>query len=198
MPVERAPDGGERPLNVLYAGRITREKGIDLLAEAFLIAHARQPRLRLLLAGGGPEQGRLAAQLGELASFLGWLEGPALADAYARADVFLFPSSTDTFGQVVLEAQASGLPVLAVGRGGPLSLIEDRVSGLLCEPEAPAMARMLNELAASPLLRERLAGAGLSAARGRTWEHALELLADGYRRALADGAAGGEGARAAA
>ncbi len=189
----RAAEGPARPLNVLYAGRITREKGVDLLADAFQLARTREPRLHLLLAGGGPERDRLAARLGEHASFLGWLEGAELASAYAQADIFLFPSSTDTFGQVVLEAQASGLPVLAVGRGGPLSLIENRVSGLLCEPQAPAMADALIELAGAPLLRERLAGAGLAAARGRTGERAHERLADGYRRAHAGA---GERARA--
>ena len=88
-----------------------------------------------MLAGGGPEQERLRERLGDGATFLGWLEGDELARAYASADMFLFPSHTDTFGQVILEAQASGLPVVAVARGGPLSLIEDRVSGLLCEPD---------------------------------------------------------------
>ncbi|MGO9320028.1 MAG: glycosyltransferase, partial [Solirubrobacteraceae bacterium] len=118
-------------VNVLYSGRISREKGADLLAEAFLEARRRNPRLHLVLAGGGPEQERLRERVGEAATFLGWLAGTELARAYASADIFLFPSRTDTFGQVILEAQASGLPVIAVAAGGPLSLIEDRVSGLL-------------------------------------------------------------------
>ncbi len=197
-PRERSPQPPDGALNVLYAGRITREKGIDLLAQAFLRAHAREPRLHLLLAGGGPERERLAELLGAHGTFLGWLEGEQLAEAYALADVFLFPSSTDTFGQVVLEAQASAVPVLAVARGGPLSLIEQRVSGLLCEPEPDAIAEALLELASSPLLRERLATAALAAVRERTWERALERLADGYRRALAPSAGEGDGARAAA
>jgi len=87
---------------------------------------------------------------------------------------------------VILEAQASGLATVAVARGGPLSLIEDRVSGLLREPRAEELADAVLELAGSPLLRERLAGSALRAARARTWEHALELLADGYDRALRD------------
>ena len=117
--------------NVLYAGRITSEKNIDLLADAFVAAHAADSRLHLVLAGGGPEQPRLAARLGARATFLGWLEGDALAAAYASADAFCFPSETDTFGQVVLEAQASGLPVVAVDAGGPRELIDDGVDGLL-------------------------------------------------------------------
>jgi glycosyltransferase involved in cell wall biosynthesis/predicted metal-dependent phosphoesterase TrpH len=184
------------PVNVLYAGRITREKGADLLADAFLQARARNPLLHLVLVGGGPEQERLRERVGDAASFLGWLDGADLAGAYASADIFLFPSRTDTFGQVILEAHASGLPVVAVAEGGPLSLIEHRVSGLLCAPDARALAHAVLELADSPLLRERLARAGLASVRQRTWERALERLAAGYRRVLA-GAGSAEIARAA-
>jgi glycosyltransferase involved in cell wall biosynthesis/predicted metal-dependent phosphoesterase TrpH len=196
---------GERTLpgelNVLYSGRITREKGADLLADAFLDAHARDPRLHLVLAGGGPEEGRLRERLGAHATFLGWCEGAELARVYASADIFLFPSATDTFGQVILEAHASGLPVVAVAAGGPASLIEHRVSGLLCEPAADALAEGVLELSGSPLLRGRLAAVALTGVRRRTWEGALARLAEGYRRVL-DGsprrAAGSPGARRAA
>jgi glycosyltransferase involved in cell wall biosynthesis/predicted metal-dependent phosphoesterase TrpH len=175
----------QRTFDVLYAGRITREKGADLLAETFLLARAQNPNLRLVLVGGGPEEQRLREKVGDGAVFRGWLEGEELARAYASADAFLFASRTDTFGQVVLEAQASGLPVVAVAEGGPLSLIESRVSGLLCPPDARALADAVLELAGSPALRERLTRAGLASAQERTWERALQRLADGYRRALA-------------
>ncbi len=182
-------------INVLYSGRITREKGAELLGDAFLLARARDPRLHLVLAGGGPEEDRLRERLGDAATFLGWLEGSELARAYASADIFLFPSATDTFGQVILEAQASGLPVIALAEGGPLSLIENRLSGLLCEAGASPLAEAVLELAGSPLLREHLARAALRSVRGRTWERTLERLSDGYRRALAgrDGHAGLDG-----
>jgi glycosyltransferase involved in cell wall biosynthesis len=98
--------------NVMYCGRLTREKGVDLLADAFLRAREEDPRLHLVLAGGGPEEPILRERLGEHATFLGWLGGAELPRAYASADAFLFASRTDTFGQVILEAQASGLPVL--------------------------------------------------------------------------------------
>ncbi len=171
-------------VNVLYAGRITREKGAELLAEAFLCARAQDPRLHLVLAGGGPEQERLRERVGKHATFLGWLHGEELARAYASADIFFFPSATDTFGQVILEAQASGLPVLAVAAGGPLELIEDRLTGLLRDADSAQLASALVELAGSPLLREHLASAALAAVRERTWGLALERLAAGYRRAL--------------
>jgi glycosyltransferase involved in cell wall biosynthesis/predicted metal-dependent phosphoesterase TrpH len=183
----RPPQGaGERErIEVLYAGRITREKGVELLADAFLAAASRDGRLHLVLAGDGPERQLLSEHLGDRASFRGWLHGEDLAAAYANADVFLFPSATDTFGQVILEAQASGLPVVAVAAGGPLTLIEHRVSGLLCEARPQALADAVLELAGSPLLRRRIASAGLARARERTWEQAMRRLADGYERLLA-------------
>ena len=128
-------------VNVLYAGRLAAEKGIDLLADAFLAARERDPRLHLVLAGLGPEEEALRARLGEHATFLGWLRGAELARAYAGADAFLFASQTDTFGQVILEAQASGLPVVAVNAGGPASLIEHGQSGMLAGASAAAAVR---------------------------------------------------------
>jgi glycosyltransferase involved in cell wall biosynthesis/predicted metal-dependent phosphoesterase TrpH len=192
-PARRDPESDLRPptqLSVLYVGRLTHEKGADLLADAFLAARERDPRLHLHLAGGGPEEQALRARLGEHATFLGWLQGDALARAYASADIFLFASRTDTFGQVLLEAQASGLPVVAVAEGGPCSIVEDGVTGLLCPPDAGALAGAVLKLAQAPLLRERLAQRALEPVRERTWERALSLLAAGYERALEDGAAG--------
>ncbi len=175
--------GGDA-INVLYVGRQTKEKGADLLADAFLKARETNPRLHLNLAGGGPEEQQLRERLGEHATFLGWLEGDDLAKAYASADVFLFASRTDTFGQVLLEAQASGLPVVAVNEGGPCSIVQDGVTGLLRDHDAQALADAVNEIANAPLLRERLARNGLAAVRARTWDAALGRLADGYHRAL--------------
>jgi glycosyltransferase involved in cell wall biosynthesis len=180
-------DRGSYPgeLKVLYAGRMTREKGVDLLAESFLRAHRCDSRLHLLLAGGGPEEGELRERLGESATFLGWLEGEELARAYASADVFLFCSHTDTFGQVVLEAGASGLPVVAVAEGGPAALVENFHTGLLCQPDPDHLAGALLRLASSPLLRRSLGAAAVSEVRCRSWARSLEELASGYRRALA-------------
>jgi glycosyltransferase involved in cell wall biosynthesis/predicted metal-dependent phosphoesterase TrpH len=172
-------------VTVLYAGRLTREKGADLLADAFLAARARDPRLHLVLAGGGPEEERLRRRLGRAATFLGWLDGAELAAAYASADLFLFCSQTDTFGQVVLEAQASGLPVVAVAAGGPAELIADGRSGLLCAPRPEALAGAIAGLAGSRAMRDRLVRGGLGAVRERTWEASLGRLAAGWHRALA-------------
>jgi len=171
-------------LKVLYAGRLSREKGVDLLAESFLRARALDPRLHLLVAGGGPEETELRARLGEHATFLGWLEGEALARAYASADVFLFCSSTDTYGQVIVEAGASGLPVIAIAEGGPAALVENHHTGMLCRPDPDHLAGTLCHLASSPLLRHQLGSCALRAARSRSWGRALDQLGAGYRRAL--------------
>jgi glycosyltransferase involved in cell wall biosynthesis/predicted metal-dependent phosphoesterase TrpH len=171
-------------IKVLYSGRLTREKGVDLLAETFLRAHTADPRLHLLLAGGGPEEGELRERLGDRATFLGWLSGDELPRAYASSDAFLFCSSTDTYGQVILEAAASGLPIIAVAEGGPAALIENRHTGLLCRPDPDHLAGTLLQLAAAPELRRRLGEAGARAARQRSWERSMAQLAAGYRRAL--------------
>jgi glycosyltransferase involved in cell wall biosynthesis/predicted metal-dependent phosphoesterase TrpH len=193
-PALRDADAYPGEVKVLYAGRLTKEKGADLLADAFLRARERDPRLHLLLAGGGPEEEALRARLGENATFLGWLDREGLARAYASADVFLFCSRTDTYGQVIVEAQASGLPVVAVAEGGPLSLISDGHTGWLCPPDAESLAGAVAQLAASPFLRERISRAALSSVQRQTWEAAMHQLAAGYEVAL--GGAGRSGSRA--
>ena len=185
-------------IRVLYAGRLSKEKGIDLLADAFLCARERDPRLHLLLAGGGPDEDWLRGRLEQAtssedaggdghppATFLGWLDREQLAAAYARSDLFLFCSRTDTYGQVIAEAQASGLPVVAVGEGGPVSLIAHGQTGWLCPPEPETLAGAVCQLAASQFLRERLTRGALAASGERGWDSALQQLAAGYERALA-------------
>jgi glycosyltransferase involved in cell wall biosynthesis/predicted metal-dependent phosphoesterase TrpH len=189
-PEKAEPSAFPGELRVLYAGRLTREKGVDLLAESFMRARVVEPRLHLLVAGGGPEEGELRARLGEHVTFLGWLGGDDLARAYASADLFLFCSRTDTYGQVVLEAGASGLAVVAVGEGGPAALIENRHTGILCRPDADHLAGAVLQLAASAALRSRLGEAARSVAATRSWGRAMEQLGNGYRRALAEPAVG--------
>jgi glycosyltransferase involved in cell wall biosynthesis/predicted metal-dependent phosphoesterase TrpH len=195
-PERRVPGRFGNGIAVMYSGRLTKEKGVDLLADAFLAAHTRDPRLHLVLAGGGPEEDALRARLGEHATFLGWLAGDQLADAYASADVFLFASRTDTFGQVLLEAQASGLPVVAVAEGGPLELVADGVTGRLCPPDPQALADALLEIAERPGLRAAMSAQARVAASARSWDGSLTQLAGAYAQAL--GAAAAEEARLAA
>jgi glycosyltransferase involved in cell wall biosynthesis len=170
--------------NVLYAGGLERDHGTDLLAEAFLIARDRNPSLHLVLVGCGPERPTLQARLGSAATFLGPLAGDTLARVYATADLFVVPSGTDACGQAILEAQASGLPVLAVNGAVSAELIESGRSGCLAPPDPQALASALRSLARRTAMRDRLATGGLFAARDRSLERSLAQLAIGYDRAL--------------
>ena len=169
---------------VLYAGRLSKEKGVDLLADAFEIARERDPRLHLLLAGGGPEEGELRKRLGGSATFLGWLGREELAQAYASSDLFVFCSRTDTYGQVITEAQASGLPVVAVNEGGPRTLIRSGDTGWLVDPEPLSVAAGIAQLAASSYLRDHLRRNALRRVRGRSWDAAFGQLAASYDEVL--------------
>ncbi len=180
----REPHSLPGEVTVLYCGRLTKEKGVDLLADAFLAARTRDPRLHLVLAGGGPEEEMLRRRLGEDATFLGWREERDLAAVYASADAFLFASRTDTFGQVILEAQASGLPVIAVDEGGPSALIRHGETGLLAPADAGALSRELLTLVQTPGLAERIRKTAQARVAERTWEASLGRLASGYRSTL--------------
>ena len=108
----------------------------------------------------------------------------------------MFPSETDAFAQAVLEAQASGLPVLAVDTGGAAELIENGRSGCLVAPDPAALGSAIRGLARRAALQDRLATGGLMAVRERTWERSLAQLAAGYARALGEpraGAGAGDG-----
>jgi glycosyltransferase involved in cell wall biosynthesis len=85
---------------------------------------------------------------------------------------------------VILEAAASGLPIVAVAEGGPAALVENRHTGLLCRPDAAHLAGTLLQLASSPQLRRQLGDAAADAARERSWERSMAQLGAGYRRAL--------------
>ena len=174
---------GANRFNILYAGPLSREHGTELLVESFLLAHDRDPRLHLVLAGSGAAQAALERRLGIAATFVGPLDADKLARVYASADLLLFASRTDAYGQAILEAQASGLPVLAVA-GAATTLIEDGRSGCVVPAEAEALGCVIRSLTRRDAMRDRLATGGLLAVRGRTWERSLQQLAAAYRAAV--------------
>jgi len=105
---------------VLYAGRVSKEKDLDLLCRAFRRLHHKHSKTALVVVGDGPYRQEMEQALsGTCAVFTGYLSGEALSEAFASCDYLVFPSTTDTFGNVVLEAQASGIPVIVSDRGGP-------------------------------------------------------------------------------
>jgi glycosyltransferase involved in cell wall biosynthesis len=119
-----AADDMSSSVNFLYVGRISKEKNLGLLADAFASLIQGGHEVQLIIVGDGPYRAELEHHLRGLpAIFAGFRHGNELARIYASSDVFVFPSTTDTFGNVVLEAQASGIPVIVSDQGGPKELI---------------------------------------------------------------------------
>lgn len=118
----------------LYVGRVSREKNLELLMEAFMLVSEVRSDAQLIIVGDGPYKSEMQMKLtGFPVLFTGYLEGEELQSCYASANVFVFPSTTDTFGNVVLEAQASGLPVIVTDEGGPKELMINGETGLVVE-----------------------------------------------------------------
>ena len=143
-------------VRLLYVGRISREKDLDLLATAYRRLRNEGLPIQLFVVGHGPYSEALAKSLPE-AFFTGYLTGTELATAYASADIFVFPSTTDTFGNVILEAQACGVPVIVSDSGGPKELVEDGMNGLITRSrDVEDFARAIRALVTDPALRERM------------------------------------------
>jgi glycosyltransferase involved in cell wall biosynthesis/predicted metal-dependent phosphoesterase TrpH len=166
--------GGD--VRFLYVGRISREKNLGALAEAWVKLRAEIPSASLALVGDGPWLPELRRRLaGAGAVFTGFLSGEALARAYASADAFVFPSTTDTFGNVVLEAQASGLPAIVTDAGGPRELVRDGETGLVVPgKDADALRAAMRRLATDGALRRRMGDEARRSMGRRTWERAFE------------------------
>lgn len=117
---------------LLYVGRVSREKGLEMLVDAFRELVDGGATIALAVIGDGPYREEMEAALSGYPSlFTGYLDGEQLQRGYASADLFVFPSATDTFGNVVLEAQASGLPVIVSDEGGPRELMIDGETGVV-------------------------------------------------------------------
>jgi len=175
--------GGKRAVIVLYVGRISREKGLDVLADAFGLAARAHPELELVLVGEGPYRATLASRLdGARHRFLGPLTGTALSSAYASADLFCLPSRTETFGQVVLEAAASGLPVIVTDQGGAHESVVDAETGIVVRADDPhALAAAIDALARDPARRQRLGHqAREHASRRSGWAELFAQLVASY------------------
>ncbi|MDR3621513.1 MAG: glycosyltransferase family 1 protein [Paludisphaera borealis] len=171
---------------VSYVSRIAPEKNVDYLAKALAIVASRRPNVRLLLVGDGPSRAELQERLGPSAKFAGYRLGDDLADHYAAGDVFAFTSLTETFGNVVLEAMASGMPVVALRAGGVGEIVKDGSTGLLVEPDSSpeTFAEALLRLVDDPARRTSMAHAARAYAESQSWNAIMEELRDGYLRVV--------------
>ena len=165
----------------LYVGRLAPEKGIERL-KAIL---REVPGARLAIVGDGPARGDLEREFEGLpAVFTGVLQGEVLASAYASADAFLFPSTTDTLGLAMLEALASGLPVLAARSGPSQEIVTEGENGLLYEADStPSLVAAVRRLFSDDELRAALARRARATAEGRDWASSTRALRGYYEEA---------------
>lgn len=158
---------------LLYVGRISKEKDLDVLAAAYRNLRKRNTPVRLVMVGDGPYLKELKETLPE-AHFTGYLEGLDLAKAFASADLFVFPSTTDTFGNVVLEALASGLPAIVSDQGGPCELVQDGVTGLVTRSlDADHFTNAIERVVHDPGLRSGMRENARRSIADRDWSDAF-------------------------
>jgi glycosyltransferase involved in cell wall biosynthesis len=163
----------------LYVGRMSREKNLDLLLAAFAELRRGGTNAQLAMVGDGPAAEELRSAAGKGVFFLGQLEGDELAAAYATSDVFVFPSTSDTFGNAVLEAQASGLPAIVSVQGGPVETIGRFDSGLAVDVRRPgALAEAMQRLFDDEPWRRRLSERALDNALSSDWDGVFADLWD--------------------
>ena len=160
-------------VRLLYVGRVSREKDLDLLAEAYRRLRDEGLSIQLCVVGHGPYSREFSKSLPE-ALFTGYLTGKELAAAYASADIFVFPSTTDTFGNVIIEAQASGVPVIVSDSGGPKELVDNNRNGLITKShDVEDLTRAIRELVADPERRKQMGNLARESVVDRTWPTAF-------------------------
>jgi glycosyltransferase involved in cell wall biosynthesis len=173
---------GPGELVILHVSRLVREKRLDTLTAA--LRQLTVPH-RVLIVGDGPEREFVQGELPN-AIFAGFLAGEDLAAAYASSDIFVFPSDSESFGNVTLEAMASGLPCVCADATGSRSLVAAGETGFLAPADdAAAFARHITTLAQGRALRAALGEAGRLRAQSFSWEETLAKMPGYYRAVLA-------------
>lgn len=171
----------ESPL-LLTVSRLASEKNVSFLTQVM----DRLPNARLAIVGGGPQEEELRRQFAKYpAEFVGYLRGEELAAAYASADAFVYASETETMGNVILEAMACGLPVVAAAAGGVPSLVQHGVDGFLYKPRCgKEAAGYVSQLMTSRTLREQMSAAAVDSTSRRTWRDSAMAVRNQYQQAI--------------
>jgi glycosyltransferase involved in cell wall biosynthesis len=165
-------------VRLLFVGRVSKEKDLDVLVQAFQRLREENLPVQLSVVGHGPYSLALAELMPE-ACYTGYLSGAELAKAYASSDIFVFPSTTDTFGNVIIEAQAAGLPVVVSDIGGPRELVSDGVNGIITKGRDVAdFTAAVRRLVEDKELRTRMSAAARESVADRSWPRAFRKFWD--------------------
>jgi phosphatidylinositol alpha 1,6-mannosyltransferase len=188
-PSHRTRTENDRKVVLGYVGRLSIEKNVALLARVGreLVAMGVKG-VRFLIVGHGSEEAALRNNLTQ-AEFAGVLRGAALAEAYANMDVLVFPSHTDTFGNVVLEALASGVPAVVTGDGGPKYIVRDHETGFVTVDDR--FAETIGELVQDRVRLDEMRLRAREYALGCSWDAVFDRVYVGYETALPMGRFGG-------
>jgi glycosyltransferase involved in cell wall biosynthesis len=162
-------------VKLLYVGRVSKEKNLNLLIPAFKRLMESGQKVQLIIVGDGPYLEEMKVEMrGVPCYFTGYLKGETLATMYASSDLFVFPSTTDTFGNVVLEAQASGLPVIVSDIGGPCENILKNRTGFIYRSDDPeSLFDAIVTLVRNPRLRKEMGRAARRYVEERSFENAF-------------------------
>ena len=173
---------GDGEVAIGFLGRLVMEKGLDVFADTMAELRKRGVPHKVLVVGEGPARGWFAERVPE-ASFTGMLTHAELGRALASMDMLLNPSVTETFGNVTLEAMASGVPVIAARATGSTSLVTEGQTGRLVEPgDIAGFANAIAAYAADPALRAAHGAAGETRSRDYSWDAINRTVADVYLR----------------
>ena len=160
-------------VRLLFVGRVSKEKDLDILVQAFRNLRQENVPVQLSIVGHGPYSAALAEMMPE-ACYTGYLSGTDLARAYASSDIFVFPSTTDTFGNVIIEAQSAGLPVVVSDVGGPQELVSDGVTGLITRArDIGDFTAAIRRLVEDEPLRKEMSAAARRSVEDRNWPRAF-------------------------
>jgi phosphatidylinositol alpha 1,6-mannosyltransferase len=171
---------------LLFAGRLVWEKDLATLIGVYDRLLERRSDWVLVLAGDGPVRGELASAMPE-AKLCGKLTSEELAVAYASSDIFVFPSTTETFGNVTLEAMASALVPICVREGGACGVVNDGVTGFVAPPrDVLAIAGRVEQLLDQSGMRKEMSGAALAYARSQRWEAIFRRLIAAYGEVIGE------------
>lgn len=170
---------------LLYVGRVSKEKNLDDLVETYRALRAQGVQCELSIVGDGPYRHELARRVADLDGvvFTGYVGGDDLPQLFASADIFVFPSTTDTFGNVILEAQASSLPVIVTDQGGPSELmVHNRTGMVVPATNRDALADAIRRLVQDQALRARMGEAARAHVQAMTHDTAARQLWAFYQR----------------